>query len=264
MSLPLILQGLGSIGVFASRAFLPAFVTALLLRFGPNAPWLAHAGLIPHIRDLPTWFTSDASLIILGVLSALELVAQRFPEAAAVLDEVHDYLKTGMAALTYLGVLNATEKAAAQQVINQAGLVDWLPALAVGLGVYLATQVRGAVLGPLTEADEDDALGLQGLIRWVEDLWAGLGPVALIIFPLLTLAAFGLAALVLLVIERRLQSRGERAKIPCGNCGQPIHASAPTCPHCHAPVKGPGTWGCWGNRRTDRQPPARSRSGWWP
>ena len=45
MSLPLFLQGLGSIGIFASRAFLPAFVTALLLRFGPQVPWLAHAGL---------------------------------------------------------------------------------------------------------------------------------------------------------------------------------------------------------------------------
>src|SRR5207248_528566 len=93
VSLPLFLQGLGSIGVFASRAFLPAFVTAVLLRFGPHAPWLTHAGLIPHIRAVPTWFTSDTSLVILGVLAALEIIAERFPEAAAILAEVHDYLK---------------------------------------------------------------------------------------------------------------------------------------------------------------------------
>src|SRR3954453_10784703 len=105
MSLPLFLQGLGSVGVFASRAFLPAFVTALLLRFGPHVPWLAHAGLLPQVRDVPTWFTSDASLLVLGVLAALELVAERVPEAKTILDAVHDYLKTGMAALTYLGVL---------------------------------------------------------------------------------------------------------------------------------------------------------------
>jgi hypothetical protein len=242
----LFLQGLGSIGIFASRAFLPAFITALLLRFGPHVPWLAHAGLIPHLRDIPTWFTSDASLVILGVLSTLELVGERFPEAAAVLVEVHDYLKTGMAVLTYLGVLNATETAAARQVINQAGLVDWLPALAVGAGVYLATQVRGAALGPLAEADQDDDLRLQGLIRWVEDLWAGLGPVALIIFPMLTVAAFGLAALILVLIERRLASRGEREKVPCVNCGQPIHGSAPNCPHCRTPVKEPRAVGLLG------------------
>jgi hypothetical protein len=257
VNLPLFLQGLGSIGVFASRAFLPAFVTAVLLRLGPHVPWLAHAGLIPHIRDVPTWFTSDTALIILGILAILEIVAERFPEAAAVLDEVHDYLKTGMAVLTYLGVLNATDRAAAQQVIHQAGVLDYLPVLAVGAGVYLATQVRGSVLGPLTEADQDDDLGLQGLIRWVEDFWAGLGPVALIIFPLLTVAAFGLAIVILVVIERRLESRGERAKVPCVHCGQPIHASAPSCPHCHAPVKDPRDVGLLGQPK-DR--PANPRS----
>lgn len=251
------LQGLGSIGVFASRAFLPAFVTALLLRFGPHVPWLAHAGLIPHIRDVPTWFTSDTALLILGVLAALEIVAQRFPEAAAVLDEVHDYLKTGMAVMTYLGVLNATDRATAQQVINQAGAMDYLPVLAVGSGVYLATQVRGAILGPLMEADEDDDLGLQGLIRWVEDLWAGLGSMALILFPLLTIAAFGLAALILVIIERRLESRGERSRVLCVHCGQPIHASALMCPNCRAPVKEPRDVGLLGQPK-DR--PADPRS----
>jgi hypothetical protein len=251
VSLPLFLQALGSIGIFASRAFLPAFVTALLLRFGPQLPWLAHAGLIPQVRDVPTWFTSDAALVILGLLAILELVAERFPEAQAILDQVHDYLKTAMAVLTYLGVLNATDGAAARQVINQAGVIDYLAVMAVGAGVYLAAQVRGAVLGPLAEADEDDDLGLQGLIRWVEDLWGGLGPVALIVFPLLTLAAFGLAVLILVGIERRLEARAERAKVRCVNCGEPLHASAPACPHCHVPVKEPRDVGLLG------QPKAR-------
>ncbi len=246
MSLPLFLQGLGSIGVFASRAFLPAFVTALLLRFGPHASWVAQYGLLPQVRDVPTWFTSDAALVVLGLLAVLELVAERFPEAKAVLDEVHDYLKTGMAVLTYLGVLNATDRAAARQMIHQAGFTDYLPVLAVGIGVYLATQVRAAVLVPLAEADEDDDLGLQGLIRWVEDLWGGLGPVALIVFPLLTLFAFGLAVLVLVLVERRLESRGEKAKVPCVNCGQSIHPSALNCLHCNAPVKEPRDIGLLG------------------
>src|SRR5580704_9724965 len=127
MSLPLLIQGLGSIGIFSSRAFLPAFVTALLLRFGPHLPWLSQAGLLPQVRDVPTWFTSDASLVSLGILAVFELVAERFTEAKAVLDVVHDYLKTGMAVVNYLGVLNATERAAIGQVIKQAGLVDFFP-----------------------------------------------------------------------------------------------------------------------------------------
>jgi Zn finger protein HypA/HybF involved in hydrogenase expression len=246
VSLPLLLQSFGSIGVFASRAFLPAFVTALLLRFGPHVPWLAQAGLLPHVRDVPTWFTSDAALVILGILAALELVAERFPEAHDVLDRVHDYLKTGMAVLTYLGVLNATDRAAAQEVIRQAGPGDTLLVLAVGAGVFFASRVRRGIIGPLVEADEDDDLGLQALIRWVEDLWSGLGPLALIVVPLLTIAAFGLAILILVVIERRIEGRAERSKVACANCGELIHASALACPNCHAPVKEPRDVGLLG------------------
>src|SRR3954468_10502445 len=77
VSLPLLIQGLGSIGIFSSRAFLPAFATALLLRFGPHVPWLAQAGLLRHVRGVPTWFTSDTTLTVLGVLSILELIAER-------------------------------------------------------------------------------------------------------------------------------------------------------------------------------------------
>lgn len=251
MSLPLLLQGLGSVGVFAARAFLPAFVTALLLRFGPQVPRLAHYGLLPQVRDVPTWFTSDAALLVLGLLAALELVAERVPEAQAILDAVHDYLKAGMAALTYLGVLGATDRAVVAPMVRQAGIGDTLPVLAIGAGVFLASRLRGAVLGPLGEADEDDDLGLQGLIRWAGDLWGGLGPVALIVFPLLTLAAFGLAVLLLVVIERRLEARWQRSQVPCIQCGQPLHASAPTCPHCHAAVKEPRDVGLLG------QPKAR-------
>jgi hypothetical protein len=257
VSLPLFLQGLGSIGVFASRAFLPAFVTALLLRFGPDVPRLAQAGLLPQVRDVPTWFTSDAALIVLGILAVLELFAERSPEARAVLDQVHDYLKTGMAVLTYLGVLSATEQAATRQVIQQqAGWIASLPVLAVGVGVYLASQVRWAVLGTLAEADEDDDLKLQGLLRWVEDLWGGLGPVALIVFPLLTITAFGLAVLILVMAERRLESRGERAKVPCVHCGRTIHPSALSCPYCDAPVKGPRDVGLLGQPKDRLADPA--------
>jgi hypothetical protein len=249
VSLPLFLQGLGSVGVFASRAFLPAFVTALLLRFGPQAPWLAHAGLLPHLRDVPTWFTSDAALVILGLLAVLELVAERFPEAKVFLDEVHDYLKTGMAVLTYLGVLNATERAAVGQVIEQAGLFDYVPALAVGAGTFFASKARGAVLGPLVEADEDDDLGLQKLLRWIGDLWGTLGPVALIVFPLVTMALFGVAVVIVVLIDRRVESRRERTKVACVHCGQPIHASALDCPFCKSPVKEPKDIGLLGQAK---------------
>jgi hypothetical protein len=251
VSLPLFLQGLGSVGIFASRAFLPAFVTALLLRFGPQAPWLGRAGLLSQVRDVPTWFTSDAALVVLGLLAAVELVAERVPEAKVFLDEVEGYLKSGMAALTYLGVLGATDRAAVGRVIQQAGPLDYVPVMAVAAATFFAAQARRALLAPLVEADEDDDLGLQKLLRWVGDLWGTMGPVALIVFPLLTVAVFGLAVVLLVLIERRIQSQGEKGQVPCVSCGQSIHASALACPSCNAPVKEPRDVGILG-RPKDR------------
>jgi hypothetical protein len=72
-------QGLGSVGVFASRAF----VFALLLRFGPHAPWLAHAGcsrtMPPGSPRTPPWsfWASRVSSWIedLGALGPVALIA---------------------------------------------------------------------------------------------------------------------------------------------------------------------------------------------
>ncbi len=257
LSLSLLIHGLGSVGIFASRAFLPAFATALVLRFGPHVPWVADAGLLEHVRGVPTWFTSDTALVVLGVLSALELLAERVSEVRMVLDEVHDYLKVGMAALTFLGVLSATDLAVARGVLGEAGPLDYLSALAVGAGTFLGAKARGAVVGPLSEADEDDDLGLQGLFRWVEDLWAGLGPLALILLPLATITLLGLAVVLLVFIERRIEAVGEAARVPCANCGEPIHAAATACPFCKAPNKEPRAVGVLGRTLSRPADPSR-------
>jgi hypothetical protein len=249
VSLPLLLQGLGSVGVFASRAFLPAFVTALLLRLGPRTPWLAQVGLLPHVREVPTWFTSDAALIVLGLLAGLELAAERSPEARAFLEEVHGYLKSIMAAVTYLGVLGASDRAAVGQLIQQAALIDSLPVLAVASATFLAARVRSSLLGPLIDADEDDDLGLQKLLRWAGDLWGALGTAALIVFPLLVIAVFGLALCLLILIERRVQVSGDRTDRACAHCGRPIHLCALACPSCKTPVKSPRDIGLLGMPR---------------
>jgi hypothetical protein len=175
MDLALLIQAVGSIGVFSSRAFLPAFATAVLLRFGPQVPGIAGAGFLAHVRGVPTWFTGDTTLVVLGLLAALELAALRIPEARAVLDEVHDALKVGMAVLTYLGVVGASDRELVARAIRQAGPIDGLPALAVGVGVFWASRARRAVVGLLSDADEDDDLGLQALLRRAEDLWGGSG-----------------------------------------------------------------------------------------
>jgi hypothetical protein len=249
MSLPLFIQGLGSIAIFSSRAFLPAFATALLLRFGPQISWLSHTGLLQHVRGVPTWFTSDTSLIILGVLAVLELVAERVPEVKTFLDEIHDYLKTGMAALTFLGVVGASDRAVVQGVAGEAGFGDSVPAIVVGVGTFLSTRARGWIAKPLQEADEDDDLGLQVILRWVEDLWSGLGAVALILLPLMAIAVFVLALILLVLAGWYVRAREEATRVPCTNCGQLIYACATACSHCKAPNKEPRAVGLLGGTK---------------
>ena len=249
MNLALLIQAAGSIGVFTGRAFLPAFSTALLLRFGPEIPWIAQTGFLQHVRGVPTWFTRDTTLVVLGVLSALELAAVRFPEARGVLDEVHQYLKAGMAALTYMGVVSVSDRAVATQVFGEAGMADSLPALAVGTVVFLAGRVRAAAVGFWSAADEEDDLGVQGIGRWVDDLWSGLGPVALILFPLLTVVTFGLALALLVAMQRRAEVRAEASQVPCPRCGGLISPCALACPHCRAEIDAPRAVGLLGQVR---------------
>jgi hypothetical protein len=154
-----------------------------------------------------------------------------------------------MAVLTFLGVLGATDRAVLHVVMNDLAPIPYLAALAVGAGTFLAARTRGTVLGPLVEADSDDALGLQRLIRFVEDVWGSLGMLLLIVLPLLALAAFVVALILLVLARRHVERREEAAKVPCSACGALIHATACACPRCKAPLAEPRAVGILGGTK---------------
>ena len=77
------IHALGAGGPFASRAFLPAFVVAMLLRFGVG--WVGGEGTQLELAaavaaQSASWFTHDVTLWVLGVLSFLELAATKSQE----------------------------------------------------------------------------------------------------------------------------------------------------------------------------------------
>ena len=248
MPLPLLIHAVGSIGLFASRAFLPAFATAMALRFGPDVPWIAALGLLDHVRGVPTWFTSNPCLVILGLLSAVELVAERQPEARPLLGEVRDLLKVGMAVLTFAGVASASDLAMAGGILGDSwsGPLQVVASTVVGAATFGAAKVRRATLEPIRTVDEDDDLGVQGLIDWVEDFWGLLGPILLIVLPLLTLGMLAVATLAVGVVRRYAERRGDAATITCASCEAAISSAALACPRCHAVVKGPRAIGVLG------------------
>ncbi len=238
MSLPFLLQGLGSVGIFASRAFLPAFATALALRFGPELGGIGHLGLLARVKGVPTWFTSDACLIVLGILSALEMLADRSPEIRDLLKEWAHSLKALMAALTFLGVLRSSDRALVDPLLQQAGLLDALPAALVGALTFAASTARASVVELLTP-EGDDGLGLGRVGRWTEEAWSLLGPWLLIALPILTLLLVGLGAAAAAWLGRRAKRRELASLVACARCGQAIHASALDCPSCHQAVDRP-------------------------
>ncbi len=231
--------GAGTIGPFASRAFVPAFITAAMLRFAPEyASWMPSdlSGIAEHA---PSWFTSDISLIIFGVLAALEIAATKSPDIRAVYQEFDKYAKSIVAVITYMGITSAQDVGFVERATQQAGFTDGLPALMIGLGVLWMGTLRANALSLFTDADEDDDLGVQGLFSWAEDLWSFFGPILLLLIPIVMLILIGIVAGILVLMRHRAEKKEERSKIACANCGEMIYGAAVRCFSCRSPVDVP-------------------------
>ena len=140
MDLSSLLYLSGTSGFFTSRAFIPAFFTAAFLRYGNVL-----SGRFPQIGELPfihvsgtepTWFTSNYTILALGVLSLLEMGATKIPEAQELLDGVHKYAKSGLAALTAMGVLNMGDANFVENTISQANVFDMIISGGIAVVVF--------------------------------------------------------------------------------------------------------------------------------
>jgi hypothetical protein len=64
MDLNSLIYGLGISGLFASRAFLPAFISSAVLRYGDSFPFLKNVDFLQNIGGgEPTWFTNGYTVI---------------------------------------------------------------------------------------------------------------------------------------------------------------------------------------------------------
>ena len=242
-----LIYSIGSIGPFASRVFLPALFTALLLRFGGHIPIVGHWGLLGHVSHTPTWFTSDGCIIALAVLSTVEILAQKNPEARNLIHEFDVWLKPALAALSSLGVLNATDTEFVSHTVSHAGFFGVLVPLIAALGTLRVAHARRDVM--LSVFDHIDGTHLDHLLSWLEDAWATFGIFLLLILPVLMLVLIGIATLVLFLLRRRLRAAEEQSKIACAGCGQEIYACAVACPKCRRAVERPAAVGFLGQSK---------------
>lgn len=252
MTFESLLYSLGAPSFFSSRAFVPAFLTAFSLRYGEYIPFIGNLEILQASGAEPTWFTSNLTILALGGLAAGEMLATKMPEAEELLGELHKYGKTGMAALTSLGVMSISDAEFVNETLQQASLVGTVLASVSGVLAFIATSFRNAIFSVLVEIDPEDDLRIRGLLSWLEDLWGGAGVLLLLLYPVI-MAAVGLAVIgVLYLIRKYLAYREEKTKRSCGECGRPMYASALQCPHCGARNPNPQAVGFLG--QTTKQP----------
>ncbi len=232
MELNALLLAAGATSFFTSRAFLPAFLLAISMRYGADIPLLSHLGLFKTIGGNSSILTHDYVIVGLGILSIIEVLADKVPEAQEIISLVDKYLKPTMAFLTTSGILNSEDAQVIQKAVSQAGFAEYIPAACVGACVYYFSQIRSGLHTILIESDQDDDLGIRRLISWSEDFWASFGLLTLLIFPLLMTLIVGLSLGTLFLINIYLKKREEKLKIDCPHCNEKIYASALTCPKC--------------------------------
>ncbi len=248
MNLATLFNSIGSSSLFSTRIFLPASLTALLLRFGPDIPVVQHLGLLAHLRHSePTWFTSDISLIVLAVLSVVEIFGQKNPEIRQVIHEFDIYLKPALAALTSLGVISSGDASFVNQTVHTAGFSQAIFPLISALLTWRLAILRKSVA--LAVFDHLDGTGLDKLISWLEEAWTVFGVFLLFIFPLLMLLIIGIATGVLFALRKRLEITEDQRKLACPHCQTLMYPSAVACPACHQANATPSAVGFLGQSK---------------
>ena len=254
MDLNSLIYGLGISGLFASRAFIPAFISSFMLRYGNSFPIL---GEIDFLKTAgggePTWFTNGYVITALGVLSILEIGATKIPEAEEALESINKYLKTGMVAATYLGFLSTADKSYIEGnlMVMQAGVMSNIWLVLSTANTYFFASIRSGILEVLIEADEGDDLGLRKILSWAEDGWAVIGFFWLIVYPIVVLIILGIILGGAFLIKKYYERKEERSRIDCSNCGETNYPSATECHSCHTPVDAPVKVGLFGQSKSD-------------
>lgn len=241
-----VLYTLASVPMFASRPLLAAFVTALFARFGTSIPWVSDSAVIQALHRAPEWFTSPTTLAILGVLALGEAFGAKHAEVRAVMDEIDSFLKSAVAMLVAFALLDG-DSAETLRAIQKSGVGSGgLWSVVVGAAVFLVSSLRRGVLRFVSQIDDDDDIGLQSLLNWVENGWTVLGLLFLVVFPIVALVLSALTALGLYVARRRAERREQLNKTPCAACGTPIFPHATRCFACRRAVDAPRAVGVFG------------------
>ncbi|WP_338770048.1 zinc finger Ran-binding domain-containing protein [Bernardetia sp. ABR2-2B] len=231
MSLAVILHAIGTIPLFASRAFLPAFLTSLLFRF-PN--FFSFAEVDAPAADL--FITKTPVIIVLGILAVLEILADKNTDIKALWLQAEPFLKPIIYSIMLLGVVD-NDSQAIMQGIYQAGMGDYVMIFFTAGAVYGLTILRTRIQEWLLEIDGDGDLFLNFIFSSIEDTFVFFGFFLLLATGIGAVIFFGIVVGVLYLWQRKIQSNEEKQKITCSSCQHKNPPFALECSNCHTPQK---------------------------
>jgi hypothetical protein len=243
-----ILHAIGSSPLFASRAFMPAFVTACLMRFGGSIPWVRDVALLNSVEGVPSWLTHDAALWILGALTIVEFIVEKNSDVKSLLMGLDEKAKPIVALLVQFGVLDQMDVNHAKELIGMDIGSGVLAASCAG-GVYVLSGVRRNIYELLSDLDPDDNFRLQRVASWMEDGWVIFGVFLLVLFPLVMLFVSALVIFMVYLFRRFLERKDESKRVDCTGCRSRIYPIAIVCDKCQQKVEQPCAIGFFGQMK---------------
>ena len=194
------LEALTGTGLAASaglNAYIPLLVMGLLAR-------------LTDVIDLPqgwSWLVNGWVLVILGILLAVELVADKVP----VIDHANDVVQTVVRPTAGGLAFGAGSGAQTVTVSNPGsffGSHQWVP---VAAGVLIALCVHGVKATARPVVNVSTAGFGAPVVSTIEDFGSALMSILAILMPILVLVGIGLFVWLTVVVVRRRRRKRERA-----------------------------------------------------
>ena len=245
MSVVQVVAILGSVPLFSLRAFLPAFLTALLLTYPEYFPGLDAVPSLPE----DAFLSKDWVLISLGILSVLEIVGDKSSEIRNFLKDAEPYFKPLFFLLINLGFMDE----ASVEILEEVQMAAFDPLwILLGMGtvaVHWLSSLRKNFITFLEDVDEDDNLYIGKITSWLEDSLVLFGFFLLIFTGIVMVVIYALAIAFLVYMSKRYELKLEQQKQVCPNCGESNLPFAVKCHNCKEPQPNVHAIGILGQRR---------------
>jgi hypothetical protein len=228
MDFSYLFYALGNNAFFTSRTFLPALITALVIKY-PDLVFMLDSA--PITGD-ELWLVKDEVILGLAFLSFFEELAIRNPEFARFIEEIDSFIKFAALLAVNNAMVDPMVLEAVFKIDEPSMLASTVTGVAVSTPIFFLTRMRKSFLGYVRDLDEDNDLGLITLANWMENGWVFFGVFFLIVFPIFSFFMILIVLGIIFLIEQYLKKKEEQSKIECSNCKELILPSAANCFSC--------------------------------